>query len=162
MPNGLALLGGLYGPSQRKNMAFALFGACAPGGALLGYTFAGIFAELVWWPWTFWSFGIALFCIAIAAQVAIPDPQDEKPGLVGKDFMGAIWELDLLGAVVGITALILFNFAWNQAPLDGVGWSSPYIIASTIKPHQFPIFSTSWLWVFLPRFLLRFLMCLLK
>lgn len=131
MPNGLALLGGLYGPSQRKNMAFALFGACAPGGALIGYAFAAMFAELAWWPWTFFSFGIALFCIAVAAQVAIPDPQDEKPGLKGKDLIGAIWELDLLGAVVGITALILFNFSWNQAPLSGVGWDSPYIIVRT-------------------------------
>lgn len=130
MPNGLALLGGLYGPSKRKNMAFALFGSCAPGGALIGYAFAGIFAQLAWWPWTFFSFGITLFCIAVAAQLAIPDPQDEKPGLKGLDFIGAVWELDLLGAVVGITALILFNFAWNQAPVGGVGWSSPYIIVS--------------------------------
>ncbi|CZT21407.1 related to aminotriazole resistance protein [Ramularia collo-cygni] len=113
-------------------MAFALFGSCAPGGALIGYAFAAMFAELAWWPWAFFSFGIALFCIALAAQLAIPDPQDEKPGLKGKDLMGAIWELDLLGAVIGITALILFNFAWNQAPLGGVGWSSPYIIVCLI------------------------------
>lgn len=36
-----------------------------------------------------------------------------------------IAELDLLGATVGITAMILFNFAWNQAP--GFGWEQPYI-----------------------------------
>lgn len=34
-------------------------------------------------------------------------------------------ELDLLGASVGITAMILFNFAWNQAP--GFGWGRTYI-----------------------------------
>jgi hypothetical protein len=34
-------------------------------------------------------------------------------------------ELDLLGAAVGITAMVLFNFAWNQAP--GFGWEQPYI-----------------------------------
>lgn len=34
-------------------------------------------------------------------------------------------ELDLLGAAIGLTAMILFNFAWNQAP--GFGWEHPYI-----------------------------------
>jgi MFS family permease len=49
MPNGLALLGGLYENGPRKNMAFAVFGACAPGGAILGSAFAALFA-LAWWP----------------------------------------------------------------------------------------------------------------
>jgi hypothetical protein len=31
---------------------------------------------------------------------------------------------------VGITAMILFNFAWNQAP--GFGWEQPYIYALLI------------------------------
>ena len=31
LPNGLALIGAFYPPGPRKNMAFALFGACAPG-----------------------------------------------------------------------------------------------------------------------------------
>ena len=44
--------------------------------------------------------------------------------------MDAIQELDLLGATTGVTALILFNFAWNQAP--GVGWGSPYVIVTLI------------------------------
>jgi hypothetical protein len=39
-------------------------------------------------------------------------------------------ELDVIGAVSGITALVLFNFAWNQAPI--VGWQSPYIIVTLI------------------------------
>ena len=33
--------------------------------------------------------------------------------------------LDLPGAVTGITALVLFNFAWNQAPI--VGWAQAYV-----------------------------------
>lgn len=49
LPNGLALLGGLYQPGPRKNMAFAIFGACAPGGSIVGSAFAGLFA-LAWWP----------------------------------------------------------------------------------------------------------------
>jgi hypothetical protein len=48
-------------------------------------------------------------------------------------------ELDLLGATVGITAMILFNFAWNQAP--GFGWEKPYIYALLIiSILLFPVF----------------------
>lgn len=48
-------------------------------------------------------------------------------------------ELDLLGAAVGITAMILFNFAWNQAP--GFGWKQPYIyVLLIIGILLFPVF----------------------
>ncbi|SPO39995.1 related to aminotriazole resistance protein [Pseudozyma flocculosa] len=37
-----------------------------------------------------------------------------------------LWErLDLLGMVLGVSGLVLFNFAWNQALL--VGWSTVYV-----------------------------------
>ncbi|CAN9404788.1 unnamed protein product [Alternaria alternata] len=50
-----------------------------------------------------------------------------------------IRELDLLGASVGITAMILFNFAWNQAP--GFGWEHPYIyVLLIIGILLFPVF----------------------
>ena len=63
-------------------------------------------------------------------NLQIPDPQDEKPGIRGEGLMDAVRELDLLGATTGITALVLFNFAWNQAPI--VGWQSPYVIVILI------------------------------
>ncbi|USW50909.1 Putative major facilitator superfamily, MFS transporter superfamily [Septoria linicola] len=131
LPNGLALLGGLYGPGKRKNMAFAIFGACAPGGSIVGAAFASVFA-LAWWPWTFWSFAIALFVIAGVAAWAIPDPQSHKPGLSGHQLFSwaAVWELDLLGAFTGILALVLFNYSWNQAPL--VGWGNAQCIVTLI------------------------------
>lgn len=76
------------------------------------------------------SFGIGLFIIAAVSSVAIPDPQDEKPGLTGASLVDKLQDIDFFGASVGITGLILFNFAWNQAPL--VGWSSPYVIVTLI------------------------------
>lgn len=47
LPNGVALLGATYAPGHRKAMVFALFGACAPGGSMVGAAFAGLFA-LAW------------------------------------------------------------------------------------------------------------------
>ena len=51
-------------------------------------------------------------------------------GLRGMSVGDAVRELDLIPAIVGITGLVLFNFAWNHAPI--VGWQSPYIIVTLI------------------------------
>ncbi|KXL44957.1 hypothetical protein M433DRAFT_6072 [Acidomyces richmondensis BFW] len=122
LPNALALLGILYEPGKRKNMAFAVFGACAPGGSIVGSTFAALFA-LTWWPWTFWSSAIVLGITSAVAALLIPDPQvlPEFP----RSLRTYIEVLDLPAATMGITALVLFNFAWNQAPI--AGWNSPYV-----------------------------------
>ncbi|WPG99984.1 drug resistance protein [Acrodontium crateriforme] len=127
LPNALALLGLLYEPGPRKNMAFAAFGACAPGGAMVGSVFAALFA-LAWWPWTFFSMAIALVAISVVGAITIPDPQ-VRPALP-QSFKAYIAELDVGAAIVGIASLVLFNFAWNQAPI--VGWGEPYVIVCLI------------------------------
>ena len=122
LPNGLAILGATYAPGKRKAMVFAIFGATAPGGAILGGTFAALFS-LAWWPWAFWSFAITLACITVVGSYVIPDP----PAKVSKptSLRDTILELDLPGGVVGVTALVLINFAWNQAGV--VGWTKAYV-----------------------------------
>lgn len=50
VPNALAIVGRLYGASPKKNMIFALFGAAAPTGWMVGAVFSAIFAQLAWWP----------------------------------------------------------------------------------------------------------------
>jgi MFS family permease len=49
LPNGLAMLGALYEPGKRKGIAFAIFGGCAPLGAVSGWAIGGLF-NLAWWP----------------------------------------------------------------------------------------------------------------
>jgi hypothetical protein len=57
----------------------------------------------------------------------------------GLTFKKKVAELDLLGAFVGITAMILFNFAWNQAP--GFGWDKTYIyVLLIVGMLLFPVF----------------------
>ena len=127
LPNGLAILGATYAPGPRKAMVFSIFAATAPGGSVLGSVFAGLFS-LSWWPWTFWSFAIALACVAAVGSYAIPDPPTKisKP----KSIRDTINELDLLGGLCGITALVLINFAWNQAGV--VGWAKAYVYVCLI------------------------------
>ncbi|KAJ4343923.1 multidrug-resistance type transporter aminotriazole resistance [Ascochyta clinopodiicola] len=137
LPNALGLLGATYDEGRRRDMVFSLFGACAPIGAVVGGTFAGLWA-LLWWPWTFWTFGIALACLAGLSYFILPAVplKEENQDL---SFKERIAELDLLGATVGITAMILFNFAWNQAP--GFGWEQPYVYTLLIVGILlFPVF----------------------
>jgi MFS family permease len=128
LPNGLGLLGATYNPGRKKNMIFSLFEACAPVGAVVGATFAGLWS-LIWWPWTFWTFGIALAVLAVLSIFILPSVP-LSPEIARLSHRKKLGELDLLGAMIGITAMVLFNFAWNQAP--GFGWQQPYIYVMLI------------------------------
>lgn len=137
LTNGLAIFGATYPPGPRKSMVFALFGACAPGGSIVGSVFASLF-NLTWWPWAFFSMAIALVGVVIVGWLVIPD-SPHKLSTQCQSLRERIWELDPLGAITGVLALILFNFAWNQAPI--VGWNQPYVYALLlIACLSFPLF----------------------
>ena len=126
LPNALAILGSTYAPGPRKHMVFAIFGATAPGGAITGAVFAGIF-NLTLWPWTFWSFAITLACLAFGTILFVPDPPRKiRSHSHRRSWSETIAQLDFLGAVTGLVGLVLINFSWNQAGV--VSWSAePYL-----------------------------------
>ncbi|KAK8161789.1 YOR378W-like protein [Phyllosticta citrichinensis] len=127
LPSSLALLGQAYPPGRRKEMVFSFFGATAPNGFTLGAVFSGIMAQLAWWPWTFWL--MAIFCCVngVLALFIIPNYFHQDDTASQKDTKQSF---DWKGAVTGVLGLVLFNIAWNQAPI--VGWSEPYIIVLLI------------------------------
>ncbi|KAL4801775.1 major facilitator superfamily domain-containing protein [Aspergillus unguis] len=124
LPNGLAILGATYAPGKKKDMIFALFGATAPNGAIIGAVFAALFSQLAWWPWTYWSMCIvSVVCAGIGWLVIAPIRHNQP-----KDNLFVA--LDIPGAATGITGLVLVNVAWNQAP--AVTWAEPYVIVLLI------------------------------
>lgn len=129
LPNGLAILGATYAPGRKKSLAFAAFAAAAPAGSVIGATFSGLFA-LAWWPWTFWCFSLVLAGTVVLAYFTIPpvpvSHRENRP----RTLAGKLLHLDIPGALSGITGLVLFNFAWNQAPI--VGWQAPYVYVTLI------------------------------
>lgn len=127
LPNGLAILGQSYSPGPRKNMAFAWFGGSAPFGAIAGFSFGGLFA-LAWWPWIYWSQAIALAGVAVFSAWAIPPlPLQPKQN---RSIREKLEDLDIPGGLTGVTSLVLFNFAWNQAFV--VGWQETYVYVCLI------------------------------
>ena len=128
LPNSIAILGATYPPGPRKNLVFAIFGATAPGGCVVGAIFGGIFQDN--WPWTFYSLALVLATTAAACLYIIPDPPTAHPAPAHKSLRVTMEQLDVLGGVVGVAALALFNFAWNQAAV--VGWTKPYIYVTLV------------------------------
>ncbi|KAF8860121.1 MFS general substrate transporter [Acephala macrosclerotiorum] len=122
LPNALAILGRTYPQGRRKEMVFSIFGATAPSGFLVGALFSSIFSQFVWWPWAFWVMGMICFVLAVAGHFAIPHMPSPK---FEDDGTGMFTRIAGLGAISGISALVLINFAWNQGP--NVGWSTPYV-----------------------------------
>ncbi|KAI0603530.1 major facilitator superfamily domain-containing protein [Biscogniauxia sp. FL1348] len=136
IPNAVALLGVTYVPGPRKAMLFALFGAVAPASAVISPAVTSLFA-MVWWPSAFWALALVLVIVALAAVHVIPDvpPSPEKTAAAAtvaqprpyERFLQFCAELDALGAVTGVTGLVLISVAWNQGAVDG--WRSAYVCA---------------------------------
>lgn len=134
LPNGLAILGKTYPASPRKNVVFSIFGATAPTGFIMGAVFSSLFAEKVDWSWAFYVTGMVCFVIASAATLIIPKDTasvEEWTASSTRSYVSQISaKLDLSASLIGITGLVLFNIAWNEAPV--VGWSQAYIIVLLI------------------------------
>ncbi|KAI0392958.1 MFS general substrate transporter [Xylariaceae sp. FL0594] len=123
LPNSLAIFGSTYRPGKRKNMMFAIFGATAPGGSILGSLFSAVFAEFAWWPWTFFTLALVLAAVVVLGYYAIPAVPSRRKRPDG--FWEILRAVDAAGTVLGVTGLVLVNVAWNQAPI--VGWSYAYV-----------------------------------
>ncbi|KAL1630790.1 hypothetical protein SLS54_000661 [Diplodia seriata] len=125
LPSSLAILGSTYPPGRRKEMVFSVYAATAPNGFIVGAAFSGVFAQFAWWPWTYWVASIVCFGYGVLAWFVVPADEEQEAHL---DATGAPVKqtFDYLGAVTGVSGLVLFNVAWNQAPV--VGWDEPYVI----------------------------------
>lgn len=128
LPNAVAILGATYPPGLRKNIVFAVFGAVAPGGAVIGAIFGGVFQDN--WPWAFYSLALVLATAAIVSHFVIPDRLSKTVERNGLSLWQLLEKLDVLGGSVGIIGLSLFNFAWNQAP--ATSWAEPAVITTLI------------------------------
>lgn len=121
-PNALALLGRAYPAGNKKNMVFALFGAMAPWGFVVGACTAGLLSELTWWPWTFWSYGIAAWALCAMALLAIPKTLAYEAQFVGRlSTPGMDWN----GCFLGVSGLVLLNIGLNNGP--AFGWNRPSV-----------------------------------
>ncbi|KAL9096066.1 MAG: hypothetical protein Q9165_001588 [Trypethelium subeluteriae] len=116
LPNAVAMLAITTPPGRMRNLSLGFFSASAPLGGWLGALLAGVFLQIAPWKWMF--FFLAMLGALVLGALWILFPPEKPVDPHGK--------IDYVGAVLGTSALILFNFVWNQAP--AVGWATPYEI----------------------------------
>ncbi|GAA6016075.1 hypothetical protein JCM11491_000660 [Sporobolomyces phaffii] len=114
VPNSIALLSKQYPPGIQRTIAFSSFGALAPIGFQVHALFASLVTERIGPRWIFWLEAICCAICGLIGTVVIPQDAGDRSVNV-----------DWIGVVLGLSGMILFNFAWNQAPL--VLWSTAYI-----------------------------------
>lgn len=122
VPSGQEMLSKVYGLGPRRNLVMCLSGASIPLGFVLGAVMASLFAELASWEWAFFALGAV--CITLSCQSVLILPADPPihPTIRGEQ----LWRLiDFPGIVLGVSGIVLFMFAWNQAPVES--WTIPYI-----------------------------------
>ncbi|KAI9693804.1 MAG: hypothetical protein M1822_003075 [Bathelium mastoideum] len=117
LPNAVAMLAITTPPGRMRNLSLGFFAASAPIGGWLGALLAGAIMHFAAWKWIFFCLAILGSVVIVTLWLLFPPERPVDPN--GK--------IDYIGAAMGISALVLFNFVWNQAP--AVGWSTPYEIA---------------------------------
>lgn len=94
-------------------------GTLAPAGFVGGCLLGALFGQLTRdWEWAFYTIGIMCMVLGILSIYALPKPTTVRP----KNNMLA--RVDAVGALIAVSGLVLFNFAWNQAYV--VGWAAAY------------------------------------
>ncbi|KAG8162977.1 hypothetical protein KVR01_007455 [Diaporthe batatas] len=120
VPNAQAMIGRGYPPGPSKNIIMSLFGAAAPLGFVAGGAMAAMFAQLVSWPWGFWTMAAVCFGLAGASVLILP-----PAAATTRNTDVSLWkQVDGAGICLGVSGLVLFNFPFNQAPI--VSWGTPY------------------------------------
>lgn len=136
LPNVLGAVGRVYTPGTlRKKIIFGVIGYSAPLGGFAGIFMSGVIGVRTdAWYWNYYAFAILTFLVGCFTYICMPefDPQLNEDG--------SEQGLDLVGSVLAIASMVLFNFAWNQAPI--AGWDSGYIIAMLVVGFVlFPVFA---------------------
>ncbi|KAI1334156.1 MFS general substrate transporter [Xylariaceae sp. FL0016] len=134
LPNAVAMISTTFPPGRSRNFCLGIFGAAAPIGGYIGAVLAGIFTQFTPW-WGLFLF-LGLFATATFAILFVLLPHEVPFDKSGK--------IDWIGAFLGTAGLILFNFAWNQAP--AASWSNPYEIGIFVSSVAVLLLFTAWEW----------------
>lgn len=89
VPSALAILGSIYKPGPRKNLAFSLYASGAPIGFTLGAAFSALLAQLASWPWVFYINAIACLIYGGLAYIFVPH-LGRKPSPEPFDYLGTL------------------------------------------------------------------------
>lgn len=119
LPTGVMLIGSVYRPGPRKNIVFALYGACAIVGFFLGIFVAGVVGQYLRWGFYFWIGTILAGLTLVASIYSIPSDRQQR--------LNNNITMDYWGALTIVCGLVLVVFAITESAHAADGWRTPYI-----------------------------------
>lgn len=123
-PNALALLGRSYPPNSKgKIIAFSAFGLCAPLGAYTGMIFSAVIGQLGHWSWCFYAIAIVSTGLGMVSVFTLPSPPKTPNQL--QPFGKRLLQMDWLGGLTGVSALITIQISLISAPIQG--WNTQWV-----------------------------------
>jgi len=132
LPNLVGIVGHIYEQgSFRKFVVISVIGAGAPTGAVLGCFMPGVITHFnpeSTWPWAFYAYAILCVITFVISLFYLPTGSE-----------GNNRKLDIWGMIFGVYGLAGFNFAWNQAGVDGwqKGYNIGILVSSVISLYLF-------------------------
>ena len=122
LPAGLAMLGTIYPPGPRKNMAFSIYGAMAPLGSFIGILIASLTLQYAHWRWYFWIGAILAFVTLSGFLLTRPS---WSVRVNTRDI-----HVDWLGGMSLAVTIALFVYAATEAGDAARGTNTVYVIAA--------------------------------
>ncbi|MEK7599463.1 MAG: MFS transporter [Patescibacteria group bacterium] len=115
-PAALSIILVTYKEGHERNVALAVWGAVASGGAAMGVLLGGIITQYLSWRWNFFV-NVPVGIFVVLASLKVLDRHDSKL---------AHNNLDLPGAVLATGGLMTLVYALVKAPSEG--WTSGPIL----------------------------------
>jgi MFS family permease len=122
LPAGLAMLGTIYPPGPRKNMAFSVYGAMAPLGSFIGILIASLALQYAHWRWYFWI-GAVLAFVTLSAFLLTRPSRGERVNR--RDI-----HVDWLGGMSLAVTITLFVYTATEAADAVRGRHTIYVIVA--------------------------------
>jgi len=108
-PAALSIVLVTYKEGHERNIALSVWGAVASGGAAVGVLLGGIITQYLGWRWNFFINVPIGFIVVISGLKLLPTHESEERHN----------DLDLPGAVLVTSALMLLVYALTKAPTNG-------------------------------------------
>ncbi|KAJ3767142.1 major facilitator superfamily transporter [Lentinula raphanica] len=132
VPSAIGVLSNFF-VGNEKHRALSMFGAAGAVGFVVGLILGGILSGTLGWRYVFYIDAPIIGILAITGWFSFPK---EKPNVGGRKPT-----LDLLGAGLGTSGIVLMTFALSQSEVSG--WNKPIVVVTLIV-SIFVLLGFSW------------------
>ncbi|KAJ3755006.1 major facilitator superfamily domain-containing protein, partial [Lentinula raphanica] len=128
VPSAIGVLSNFF-VGNEKHRALSMFGAAGAVGFVVGLILGGILSGTLGWRYVFYIDAPIIGILAITGWFSFPK---EKPNVGGRKPT-----LDLLGAGLGTSGIVLMTFALSQSEVSG--WNKPIVVVTLIVSCVHPL-----------------------